>query len=362
MALTTRLGIGISASGASAASSEIARVYQELRNGTMSVMDANSTLASYSEGISAQVKALRLLNAESRTSHAATLEFMRGLSSVASIGNTLTGVYNAWQLSQIRIGQQTESLADAQDELRRVQERLAIVTRDLGADSVYAQSLISEEASLKRRVASATEDLTAAQQSLNFQYVSTGLSLVQCIPAVYTLTSHFREFQALISTLTLSQVATDLGLIATGATGAAATIQALTGIGTIVLPVTFSYAWVKAAQESEYWTKPNENAPPGPGNSGGIFLPQEIMKWYSETIKQGGPGIFGFGVGMGGAGTDTNVLADAFAKANQPYLDAINSKAEITRDITQNNWIYEASDSDEIIDTIMEKLSEMGVE
>ena len=206
MALNTQIGIVPQVTGAGAASAEIARIYQELRNGSISVRDANSALRDYGESILSQNRALRLLGTEYRVSNAATIEAMRGLQALGSIGNTLMNVYNSFNLSQIRLQDQTRNLSDSQESLIEVQGRLRKVSAELGSDSVYAQALMQEETRLKKKVADDTQSLTISQQQLNIGYVSMGLSLVGLPQKIFNLYGHFSKFKTIIDGISFSEM------------------------------------------------------------------------------------------------------------------------------------------------------------
>jgi hypothetical protein len=211
--VNTQIGITPQVTGAGTASAEIARVYQELRNGTMSVKEANFVMGQYSDSLLTQRRAITLVRTEFRDQYAATLEAMRGLQAIGSIGNTLMNVYNSFNLSQIRLQDQTRNLSDSQESLVEVQGRLRKVSADLGSDSVYAQALMQEETRLKKKVADDTQDLTRAQEGQNLQYIAMGLNLIGVVPKLFDLGMHIRNVKVLTDGLTFSEMIGGLGKI-----------------------------------------------------------------------------------------------------------------------------------------------------
>lgn len=204
--MNTQIGITPQVTGAGTASAEIARVYQELRNGTMGVKEANLVMGQYSDSLLTQRRAITLVRTEFRDQYAATLEAMRGLQAIGSIGSTLLNVYNSWTLAQIRLQTQTRDLSDSQTSLVVIQDRLRKVTADLGSDSIYAQALMQEETRLKKKVADDTQDLSRAQEQQNLQYLAMGLNLVGVIPKFFDLAMHIRNVKVLTDGLTFSEM------------------------------------------------------------------------------------------------------------------------------------------------------------
>jgi len=192
----------------------------------MSVKEANLVMGQYSDSLLAQRRAIMLIGTGFRDQHAATLEAMRGLQAIGSIGSTMLNVYNSMTLGQIRLSTQTRELSDTQTELSTVQERLIRAQTELGTDSVYAQSLMAEETRLKKRVVDDTQNLTRAQEQLNLGYISAGLSLVGLPQKIFDLYGHFSKFKTIIDGISFSEMLGGLSKIPGVAAAATAAMNA----------------------------------------------------------------------------------------------------------------------------------------
>jgi len=311
--IQTRVGIVPEVRGAPAAVSEIASVYQALRSGTMNVKDANAALKDYGGTIRAQSSALRLMRSEFRNTHAALMESMRAISSVASIGRTLTSIYQTYTLSQIRIADKTRDVRDVEEELNKVQTLRSQVVKDLGVDSVYALRLMDEEDQLTKRLTDEKIDLSRAQKENAAGYVSMGLSALQVIPSLVYIYQHTQAARDLLGDA--SWRAETLNTISTSAL-AAKTALSLTlaewGIlaGALAAPLVATII-VKTVKESEYYAElPEEEQGYTPGTKGYF----DWEKWFKDTFGGeefgGGGGFGGGGAGLREGGVDVTVGGD----------------------------------------------------
>lgn len=221
----TRVGILPEVRGAGSAASEIARVYQALRAGSIDVKSANEELRKYSGEIYGQRRALSLLRTEWRNNNAALLEGMRTLSGVARIGRTLTSVYQTHTLMQIRLADKTRDIRDIEGELAKTQEMRRKIVQDLGAENVYALSFMDEEERLTKRLVEEKRDLSRAQQENILGYVGIGLSIVDTIPSMVSIYQHASNLRTILGDT--SWKAATLETLSTAAAGAETAIAAV---------------------------------------------------------------------------------------------------------------------------------------
>jgi hypothetical protein len=316
----------------------------------MSVKEANLVMSQYSDSILTQNKAIRLIGGEYRATNAATLEGMRALQSVASIGSTMLNVYNSMTLGQIRLSTQTRELSDSQTRLIEIQGRLQKVSADLGSDSVYAQSLMQEETRLKKRVADDTQNLTIAQQQLNIGYIGMGLSLVGLPQKIFDLYGHFQKFKTITDGMTFSGMITGLNNAATAAIGLKTSLAGI--VGPFIIPVTLA---VTAAYVGSEALKANAD-----------YQNEQLKKYYGEdapitTKKPGDPGMTGIWPGIY---IDTEMNKWYQNKQNEIDQKSIGTTGEqkkqfvISGDLNVN--VYNPANSDDLINQLFETLNGLG--
>lgn len=194
----SRISIVPEVKGASAAASELGRIFRELQEGSKTAKEANAAMREYSGAIRAQSRAQSLIRTEWRNNNAALVEQMRILRSVSGIGRTMTNVVQTVTLQQMRMADETRDVRDAEMELLRVQGLRKTAMEDLGIKSVYAQSLLTQENALTRRLTEEKRDLRRAQVQNIAMWASTSIELVGVIPRLVDIVRHTDQIRAIL--------------------------------------------------------------------------------------------------------------------------------------------------------------------
>lgn len=186
----TKVSITPVVQGGSGARSELAALWQEFKNGKMSVEEFNDEMRNLSGSIYAQRRAVMLMRTEYRNQRAALYEAMRGFRAVAQIGRTITSTYLTYTMMQTRVADRTRDVRDTQEDLASVQERRIRVVKDLGANNSIAMRLMSEEERLTERLAEERRGLKRAQDQNIIGYSGIVLHALQVIPSMVALNRH----------------------------------------------------------------------------------------------------------------------------------------------------------------------------
>lgn len=292
----TRIGITPVVIGGAGARSDLRALWQEFKDGKMTVEEFNQEMRNLSGSIYAQRRVIMLMRTEYRNTRAALYEAMRGFRAVARIGRTITSTYMTFTLMQMRVADKTRDVRDTQEDLAKIQERRIRVVKDLGANNAIALRLINEEDRLTKRLTDDRRDLKRAQDQNIIGYVGIGLQTLQIIPTMVALKRHID-----LTRLYMGETWSYTGLVGL-VTAAGKAKVALFGVQTtltglalgVAIPVIITWAVAQAAadlredlkeefEETPYWWPEEEPYKPGKIGRpamGGFDIQRYIGDWW----------------------------------------------------------------------------------
>ncbi|MBM3291944.1 hypothetical protein FJY84_04630 [Candidatus Bathyarchaeota archaeon] len=204
--------------GVSEYCNSIGNVKSALLNHTMSVEQANTALSGLGKESQVLNRANNMMAAEFRANNAGLLAAGRALNDIGSIGRSVTQMWQSYSVAQIRVGDASRALDNAQSDVLVLQNSLnrAMASGDIEQITNLTMRLNHAQNQVKK----SSEELNKAQQDNILGYVGMGLQMANVLGKLPTLAMHMN----LMKTFTIEQTAATITNTAATYASAAADI------------------------------------------------------------------------------------------------------------------------------------------
>jgi hypothetical protein len=121
---------------------------------------------------------------------------------VSNIANRALGMFQQYNVMQIRLTQAAEAQSNAQERVATAQNALNAAIQQYGPNSVQAQKASEDLAKAQEQLATAQDRYAQAQQQSNLQLVGFALAIPGVFTQLLNLSAHLHEFPGIISMFT----------------------------------------------------------------------------------------------------------------------------------------------------------------
>jgi len=249
----------IQVAGVENARRQLIEFFRAFKSGTEDVKTLNAQMREIAQPIYGMRRALSLARTEWRLTHQTMIEASRIMRDIGRIGRTITTMFTAYTVAQIRLAQAQRDYEDTVKDVAEAQERYNRYLEVFGENSVFTQRAYEQLQNAIERQKQAEEELQRTQQETVMGYVGIGLQIGELIATVPTMIKHVNDLRIALSTanMSASTLATTLGTIGTvlggmliGVEAAKALTDAFGSVGaaaSIVIGVLTTIAAITAA-------------------------------------------------------------------------------------------------------------------
>lgn len=198
--LITRIGI----EGEEDTVAALRDFFQTFKEGRGDIAAAETEMRNYSKSIYGARRALMLIRTEWRMQHAAWIEGARLMRDVGRIGRSITQMWTAYNVGQIRVERATRDVEEAVIELSEAQQLHTRYLRDFGEESIYTIRAHERLENASQAEKDARERLATAQRDNILGYVGMGLQAGELIAVLPMLRMHLHMLTSTLGLTTTS--------------------------------------------------------------------------------------------------------------------------------------------------------------
>ena len=249
----------IKVTGVQEARRQLIEYFRAYKSGTQDIKELNKAMRETAQPIYGMRRAISLLKTEFQLSHQVMFETARLMRDIGRIGRTITGIFTAYTVGQIRLAQAQKDVKEAQKAVAEAQAAYNHYLEVFGENSVFTQRAYEELQKAIERQKEAQEELQRTQQATTLGYVGMTLQTAELIATIPTMIKHINDLRIALATANISgsALATTLGTLGAvlggiliGVEAANALTEAFGSIGasaSIVIGVLTTIAAITAA-------------------------------------------------------------------------------------------------------------------
>lgn len=263
----------------------------KIQNMDQGIDKLNTTADTNIEGIKELSKHYRDAEMTFRATHYQFLKTINVMQSIGGVGQSLVGMWQAYNIGQMRIERASRNVAEANEKVAKWQAIYNQYLRDFGPDSAYTIDAFEKMTEAMREEEEAINDNAKAQQDMWAGYGSMGLQSVGLVGDIAQITI---AIQSLGAASAIAGGATGLGALTAGLTtlGSVATGILSSAAGIAILPAAIANIFLPEEKKIMGWGI-SEETPPYEKEG---YFPKEWWQWIpfaGDIAKAFGGGQLG---------------------------------------------------------------------
>ena len=217
MPLTTEVQVV----GVEDATQKLIEYFNAYKQGTQDIKELNRQMRQVAQPIYGMNRALSLARTQWKLTHQTMMEASKIMRDVARIGRTITNMFTAYTVGQIRLELATKNYREACKEVAKAQQEYNEYLEAFGEASIYTEEAYERLQKAIEKQTEAEKELQRAQQETIIGYVGIGLQAAELTATIPTMIKHVNDFRIALSTanITAKSLVTTLGTIGAAVSG-----------------------------------------------------------------------------------------------------------------------------------------------